>query len=98
RREACDSMMVDEAPLDLSSYVADLRQFDLIRSRGVVTDVTGFLVESQGPATRIGSFCEIRTAEQRLIRTQVAGFRNGHILSIPLEEITGLQPGDPIYA
>lgn len=90
--------MTNEAPLDLSPYIADLGQLDLIRSRGVVTEVTGFLVESQGPAARIGSFCEIRTAEQRLIRTQVAGFRNGRILSIPLEEINGLQPGDSIYA
>jgi FliI/YscN family ATPase len=90
--------MITEEPIDLASYITDLQQFDLIRSRGIVTDVTGFLVESQGPAARVGSFCEIRTAEQRLIRTQVAGFRNGHILSIPLEEINGLQPGDPIYA
>jgi FliI/YscN family ATPase len=28
----------------------------------------------------------------------VAGFRHGRILSIPLEEIDGLQAGDPIYA
>lgn len=90
--------MIDEATLDLSPYLADLGQLDLIRSRGTVKDVTGFLIESQGPAARIGSFCEIRTANRRLIRTQVAGFRNGHVLSIPLEEIDGLQAGDPIYA
>ena len=90
--------MINETAIDLNPYLADLAQFDLIRSRGLVTDVTGFLIESQGPAARIGSFCEIYTADQRLIRTQVAGFRNGRILSIPLEEINGLQPGDPIYA
>jgi FliI/YscN family ATPase len=90
--------MTTEAALDLRPYRDDLAQFDLIRSRGTVTDVTGYLVESQGPAARIGSFCEIRTADHRVIRTQVAGFRNGHILSIPLEEIEGLQPGDSIYA
>lgn len=90
--------MTTEAPIDLTPYIGDLAEFDLIRSRGTVTDVTGFLVESQGPAARIGSFCEIRTHDQRIIRTQVAGFRNGHILSIPLEDIEGLQPGDSIYA
>ncbi len=90
--------MTNETGIDLSPYIADLAHFDLIRSRGMVTDVTGFLIESQGPAARVGSFCEIRTAEERIIRTQVAGFRNGRILSIPLEEIDGLQPGDPIYA
>jgi flagellum-specific ATP synthase len=90
--------MTTDAAIDLSPYIAELAQIDLIRSRGTVTDVTGFLIESQGPAARIGSFCEIRTADQRLIRTQVAGFRNGRILSIPLEEIDGLQPGDSICA
>ncbi len=70
----------------------------MLRWRGIITDVTGFLIESKGPASRLGSFCEIETAQGKLIRTQVAGFRNGRILSIPLEEIDGLQAGDPIYA
>ncbi len=86
------------SPIDLSAYAAGLEQADLLRWRGVITDVTGFVIESQGPAARIGSFCEIQTSRSRVIRTQVAGFRNGRILSIPLEEIDGLQPGDPIYA
>ena len=91
-------MMNESAHLDLSAYISDLTQLDLIRSRGVVTDVTGFLIESKGPAARLGSFCEIQTHDHRTVRTQVAGFRGGRILSIPLEDIDGLQPGDAIYA
>src|SRR5581483_1495504 len=90
-------MMVD-SPIDLSRYTAQLENYDLLRWRGQVTDVTGFVIESQGPASRIGGFCEIHTSQNRTIRTQVAGFRNGRILSIPLEEIDGLEPGDPIHA
>jgi FliI/YscN family ATPase len=85
-------------PLDLSRFEAILPGLDLMRWRGVITDVTGFVIESQGPASPIGGFCEIRTGSGRRIRTQVAGFRNGRILSIPLEEIDGLEPGDSIYA
>lgn len=85
-------------PLDLSRFEKILPDFDLMRWRGVITDVTGFVIESKGPSAPIGGFCEIRTANGRRIRTQVAGFRNGRILSIPLEEIDGLEPGDPIYA
>ena len=83
---------------DLSRFAALLPDLDLMRWRGVVTNVTGFVIESQGPASPIGGFCEIRAANGRKIRTQVAGFRNGRILSIPLEEIGGLEPGDLIYA
>lgn len=90
--------MTADQPINLASYLSALDQAELMRWRGVITDVTGFLIESQGPAAQLGSFCEIQTSENRLIRTQVAGFRNGRTLSIPLEEIGGLQPGDPIYA
>ena len=84
--------------LDLSGYFAELEQRELLRWRGVVTDVTGLVVESEGPAARIGSFSEIHTHRGKVIRTQVAGFRNGRVLSIPLEELDGLEAGDPIYA
>src|SRR5437588_10688081 len=87
-----------DVPLRLDRYRADLARVDPLRWRGVVTDVTGLVIESQGPASAIGGFCEIQTARGRRVRTQVAGFRNGRILSIPLEEIDGLEPGDAIYA
>src|SRR5579875_4119684 len=90
--------MSNDEQIDITPYLAKLDKLDLLRWRGVITDVTGFLIESKGPASRLGSFCEIETAQGRTIRTQVAGFRNGRILSIPLEEIDGLQAGDPIYA
>ena len=88
----------DDEPIRLTSYLSDLEKLDLLRWRGLITNVTGFLIESRGPASPIGGFCEIHTARGRIIRTQVAGFRNGHVLSIPLEEIDGLEAGDPIYA
>ena len=54
------------------------------------------LVESKGPEAAVGDFCEISTRNGRLIRTQVIGFRDGHLLSMPLEETDGLHLGDPI--
>lgn len=91
-------MLATEERLDLSRFAADLEKYDLLRWRGVVKEVTGLLIESEGPATSVGSFCEIQTNQGRTIRTQVAGFRNGRILSIPLEEVEGLEPGAAIYA
>ena len=65
---------------------------------GVVTEVIGLLIESKGPAVAIGDFCEISTSSGRAVRVQVIGFRNGHVLSMPLEETGGLQLGDRIVA
>jgi flagellum-specific ATP synthase len=65
---------------------------------GRVTQMIGLLVESSGPAAAIGDFCEIRTRAGKSIRTQVIGFRDGRVLSMPLEETDGLHLGDPILA
>ena len=56
------------------------------------------LIESRGPAVALGDFCEIETGSGRSIRTQVAGFREGRVLSIPLEETDGLQLGATVIA
>jgi FliI/YscN family ATPase len=60
---------------------------------GDVVEVTGLLVESRGPLAAVGDFLEIRAGRNRTIRCQVIGFRNGNILSMPLEETDGLRPG-----
>jgi flagellum-specific ATP synthase len=84
--------------IDLSFYFQKLEKIVPTVATGVVTQLIGLLVESDGPAAAIGDFCEIRTLPGRNIRTQVIGFRNGRVLSMPLEETDGLQLGDPIVA
>src|SRR6202007_2767673 len=68
------------------------------RWTGQVTQVVGLLIESRGPGVAIGDFCEVQTSAGRRIRTQVVGFRDGRVLSMPLEEIDGLQLGDTVAA
>jgi FliI/YscN family ATPase len=85
-------------PLTLTPYLMELDRIPLYRWTGQVTDVVGLLVESRGPGVAIGDFCEVETTGGRRIRTQVIGFRNGHVLSMPLEEIDGLQQGDSVAA
>ena len=63
-----------------------------------VVELVGMLVASRGPAVAVGDFCELITSAGRRIRTQVIGFRDGHVLSMPLEEIDGIQLHDPIIA
>jgi len=84
--------------LDLARYVRRVRETDSLRWSGVVRETIGLVVESQGPAAALGDFCEILTSQGRRIRTQVIGFKNGRVLSMPLEETSGLQLGDTIVA
>jgi len=85
-------------PLDLHRYQKWLSEADSTQWTGTVTETIGLIVESRGPAAAVGDFCEILTRSGRRIRTQVIGFREGRLLSMPLEETGGLQSGDRIVA
>jgi len=84
--------------ISLEAYLADVERASPLRWIGQVTEVTGLLIESRGPSVAIGDFCEVLTAGGRSIRTQVIGFRDGCVLSMPLEETEGLQLGDAVVA
>jgi flagellum-specific ATP synthase len=87
-----------EERIDLARHAEALARMDVCRRTGRVSEVSGLLVESAGPAVAVGDFCEIRCANGRSVRTQVIGFRNGRVLSMPLEETGGLELGDSIVA
>lgn len=90
--------MTVPATLDLDRYFQQVRNTELLPWTGEVVELVGMLVASRGPAVAVGDFCEVRTSAGRRIRTQVIGFRNGQVLSMPLEEIDGIQLHDRIYA
>jgi flagellum-specific ATP synthase len=81
-----------------SRALASIPKIEPMRWTGVVTEVVGTLICSRGPVVSIGDFCEISTANGRAVRAQVVGFRNGQVLSLPLEPTHGLQLGDVITA
>ena len=91
-------MTQDPSHTQLSRFVEALRHVETVRATGIVEQVVGLLIESKGPPAGVGDFCEIRTREGAGIRTQVIGFRDGRVLSMPLEETGGLQPGDTVVS
>jgi len=84
--------------IDLKPYWEDLPRIQTMRWTGKVVQVVGLLMESAGPAVAIGDFIEISAADRRVVRCQVVGFRDGRVLSMPLEEAGGLQLGDRVIA
>ena len=82
----------------LAALGAHLAGIELMPWMGEVTEMVGLLIASRGPVVSIGDFCEIRTSAGRTIRSQVIGFRNDRVLSLPLEETDGLQLGDRVIA
>ena len=84
--------------LDLTPYILQVRNAELLPWTGEVVELVGLLVASRGPAVAVGDFCEVLASSGRRIRTQVIGFRNGNVLSMPLEELDGIQLHDRIVA
>ena len=82
----------------ISQLLPQLPGLEVLPWVGEVTEMVGLLIASRGPVVSIGDFCEVRTSAGRSIRSQVIGFRNGQVLSLPLEEIDGLQLGDRVIA
>ena len=83
---------------DLNPYIQQVQNSALLPWTGEIVEVVGTLLASRGPAVAIGDFCEVLASSGRRIRTQVIGFRNGHVLSMPLEELDGIQLHDEIIA
>ena len=90
--------MTSSCPTNFNAYISQVRSAELLPWTGEVVELVGLLIASRGPAVAIGDCCEVITSAGRRIRTQVVGFRDGHVLSMPLEEIDGIQLRDQVIA
>ncbi|NOY57900.1 MAG: flagellar protein export ATPase FliI [Calditrichaeota bacterium] len=71
-----------------------LETCDTIRCKGVVTNVSGLLVESRGPNVSVGDVCWITSrGDHQKKAAQVVGIRGHKILLMPFEDTTGIGTG-----
>jgi len=67
--------------------------------KGQVTKVVGLTIESAGPETRVGELCRIiNPRDDQEVLAEVVGFRDNHVLLMPLGEMTGIGPGNQVIA
>ncbi|MEM9158772.1 MAG: FliI/YscN family ATPase [Verrucomicrobiota bacterium] len=67
---------------------------DTVAHIGKVAQVTGLVIESEGPQAKLGEVCEIFSPGTTLkIHAEVVGFRDQRILLMPLEDMMGVYPG-----
>ncbi|MBC2606006.1 FliI/YscN family ATPase [Pelagicoccus albus] len=61
---------------------------------GKVAQVTGLIVESEGPQASLGEVCEISSPGTSVkVYAEVVGFREQRILLMPLGDVAGVHPG-----
>jgi flagellum-specific ATP synthase len=80
----------------LAPYFAQLERRPALRWRGRVKQVTGPLVESEGPFCSVGEMCEITNSRGQSLAGEIVGFRDQTVLSMPLELPQGVRCGDRV--
>ena len=83
----------------LQTAIQRVREARITEVCGRVVQVIGLVIESEGPLAAMGEVCRIQTpgrAGETL--AEVVGFRNHHLLLMPLGEIRGLHPGSEVIA
>ncbi len=84
--------------IDFHKYYSALDGVPLMRCQGSVVRVSGATVESAGPVIGLGELCGIHIRDSRRILAEVVGFRDDHLILLPLEHIEGISPGDTVTA
>ncbi len=83
----------------LQSALQRVREARVTETCGRVVQLIGLVIESEGPVAAIGELCRIHSARgEDATLAEVVGFRNHHLLLMPLGEIRGLHPGSEVIA
>lgn len=85
--------------LSLERYreLVDSRSF--VRHMGRVTKVVGLTIETEGPQTHIGELCRIHGGRMgKDMLAEVVGFRDANVLMMPIGDMAGISPGNPVTA
>jgi flagellum-specific ATP synthase len=83
----------------LDSVLRRVQRAQVIRNHGRVVQLIGLVIESEGPLAAVGEVCRIESARHDgSTLAEVVGFRNNHVLLMPLGELHGIHPGSEVVA
>ncbi len=83
----------------LEGLLRRVEQTEVIRNHGRVVQLIGLVIESEGPLAAVGEICRIESAgHEGSTLAEVVGFRNHHVLLMPLGELHGIHPGSEVIA
>ena len=93
-------MSAEPAPGALLARAAQaVREADLARRHGFVSNLIGLIIEATGLQAEVGEVCLVGTDRNRAaVSAEVVGFREGRTLLMPLGELHGIGPGTRVLA
>lgn len=83
--------------LNLEKYSELLRTVHLTKDSGKVTEVNGMIIKGYLPGASVGSICQITPSGlERSFLAEVVGFKDKHVLMMPLSDMRGIALGSKI--
>lgn len=83
----------------LGHLVHRVKQARVLENRGRVVQLIGLVIESEGPLAAVGEVCRIRSPRNDgETLAEVVGFRDHHLLLMPLGNVHGIAPGSEVVA
>ncbi|HRO66325.1 MAG TPA: flagellum-specific ATP synthase FliI, partial [Pseudobdellovibrionaceae bacterium] len=83
--------------IDFAKYDDLIASSHLSRDTGKVTEVTGMLIKGTLPGAAVGSIVHIHPAGlEKAYLAEVVGFKDKHVLMMPLTEMRGIGLGSKI--
>jgi len=83
----------------LENLMRRVQQTEVVRNHGRVVQLIGLVIESEGPLAAVGEICRIESAGlEGSTLAEVVGFRDHHVLLMPLGELHGIHPGSEVIA
>src|SRR5271154_4655621 len=83
----------------LEGLLRRVQETRVVRSQGRVIQLIGLVIESEGPLAAVGELCRIESARHDgSTLAEVVGFRNHHVLLMPLGPLQGIHPGSEVIA
>ena len=85
--------------MTMRRYAHAVRQAELVRRIGRVTQFYGLMLEASGPDVFLGEVCEVYSRAQTApVLAEVVGIRNGRVLLMPYGELRGIGLGAEVIA
>lgn len=81
---------------DWTALANKIDNYNSISAQGMVSQITGLLVEADGPRVSVGQYCQIVNSYSQGIPAEVVGFKGTKTLLMPLGDLEGVAPGDRV--
>lgn len=82
--------------IDFTKYHRLLKESQLVKVRGRVTELAGLVIKASVPGVRVGEVVEVRGRSKTSVKAEVVGFQGDEVMLMPLGQLLGIGPDSEV--